>query len=124
MVSAVIMGEQWNIIFYETETGVSPVKNFISEIKDKKLQSKILQEISLLENLGNKLTGPHTKYIDEGIWELRIKQSNNICRILYFYYIGNNIILTNGFVKKTKGTPKGEIKKAKEYRANYLKRRA
>ena len=118
------MGEQWNIIFYETETGVSPVKDFISEIKDRKLQSKILQEIGLLKSLGNKLAGSHTKYIDEGIWELRIKQSSNICRILYFYYIGNNIILTNGFVKKTARAPKGEIKKAKKYKDNYLKRRA
>ena len=67
MVGAVIMGEQWNIIFYETEMGVSPVKDFIGEIEDRKLRSKILQEIGLLESLGNKLMGSHTKYIDDDI---------------------------------------------------------
>lgn len=52
MVGAVIMGEQWNIIFYETEMGVSPVKDFIGEIEDRKLRSKILQEIGLIGEPG------------------------------------------------------------------------
>lgn len=36
--------------------------------------------------------------------------------------IGKKVILTNGFIKKTQKTPKNEIERAKEYRADYLER--
>ena len=35
---------------------------------------------------------------------------------------GQKIIITNGFIKKTQKTPKREIKLAKKYRNDYLKR--
>ena len=44
-------------------------------------------------------------------------------RILYFFYEGANIILTNSFVKKTQKTPAQEIKLAKLRRADYLSRK-
>lgn len=39
-----------------------------------------------------------------------------------FFVIGEKIILTNGFVKKSQKTPKGEIDIAKKYRNDYLNR--
>jgi len=54
---------------------------------------------------------------------LRIKIGSNISRVLYFFYIGQYIILTNGFIKKTQKTPTNEIIKAKKYRADYLHRK-
>ncbi len=47
---------------------------------------------------------------------------NDITRIFYFFVIGQKIILTNGFVKKTQKTPKSEIELAKKYRNDYLNR--
>jgi len=55
---------------------------------------------------------------------LIVKQSSNITRILYFFYIGRRIILTNGFVKKIQKTPHNEIELAKKYRKDYLEREA
>ena len=46
---------------------------------------------------------------------------DNITRTLYFFYDGKQIILTNGFVKKTQKTPSAEIQRAKKYRAEYLR---
>ena len=40
----------------------------------------------------------------------------------YFFVIGQKIILTNGFIKKTQKTPKAEIALAKKYRNDYLNR--
>ena len=42
--------------------------------------------------------------------------------MLYFFYDGQDIILTNGFIKKTKTTPPNEIEKAKKYRDDYFER--
>ncbi len=64
---------------------------------------------------------PHSKFLEDGIFELRVKSPDGIVRILYFFYDGKNIILTNGFVKKTQKTPREEIQKAKKYKQNYQK---
>ena len=53
--------------------------------------------------------------------ELRIRQSSNIARILFFYD-GNKIVLTNGFIKKSNKTPRNEIIKAIKYRKYYFER--
>ena len=78
--------------------------------------------IGILEERGNMLREPYSKYIEDGIFELRVKVGTDISRVLYFFYVGKKIILTNGFIKKTQKTPKKEIEKAKAYRENYLKR--
>ena len=66
---------------------------------------------------------PTDKFIGDGIFEIRAKQSSNITRVLYFFYIGKRIVLTNGFIKKTQKTPPEEIALAKKYRADYLERK-
>lgn len=111
----------WEIEFYETKNGKSPVKNFIKGL-DKNMKSKAVHEIELLEEYGNNLREPYSKYIANGIFELRIKFSSDISRIFYFFYVGNKIILTNGFIKKTQKTPKSEIEKAIKYKEDYLSR--
>ena len=57
-----------------------------------------------------------------GIFELRTKQGTNIVRTLYFFFVGNKIIITHGFRKKTQKTPPEEIVRAKNYRKEYLAR--
>ena len=46
----------------------------------------------------------------------------DIVRVLYFFYFEGKIVFTNGFVKKTQKTPREEIRKAKEYRKDYIER--
>jgi len=54
--------------------------------------------------------------------ELRISVSKEEARIFYFFTIGNRIILTHGFIKKTQKTPPKEIEKALAYKADYERR--
>lgn len=72
---------------------------------------------------GPQLREPYSKPLGDGIFEIRTKQSNNITRVLYFFYVGKHMILTNGFIKKTQKTPSDEITLAKKYRADYLERK-
>ena len=65
-----------------------------------KHESKVIP-LELLEVYGHELREPYSKILDDGIFELRAKQGSDISRILYFFVIGNKIVLTNGFVKKT-----------------------
>lgn len=55
----------------------------------------------------------------EGIYEIRIKFSGDIFRVLCFFDEGNLIILLNGFQKKKAKTPGNEIKKAERLKRQY-----
>ena len=110
----------FDVELYECNGNV-PVKDFILE-QDNKMQAKIFHNLELLELNGNMLREPYSKHLEDGIFELRTKVSSDITRILYFFVIGQKIILTNGFVKKTQKTPKSEIEIAKERRNEYLNR--
>lgn len=110
------------INFYRTPTNTCPVEEFLDSL-DKKMKAKMLRMIVLLENHGLDLREPYSKHLDDNIFELRAQQGNNISRILYFFTNNRQIILTNGFIKKTNKTPQGVISKAKRYREDYLKRK-
>lgn len=86
------------------------------------MRAKLLKSIELLGDYGNSLREPYSKYLNDGIFELRIKQANDISRILYFFVVGKKIILTNAFIKKTQKTPKSEIEMAKKYRTDFIER--
>jgi phage-related protein len=51
-----------------------------------------------------------------------MKQSTNIARVFYFFFVGSKIIATHGFVKKTRKTPKSEIERALRYKGEYERR--
>lgn len=101
--------------------GTYPAEEFILS-QDVKMRAKLFRLLELLEEKGNTLREPYSKSLDDGIFEIRAKQGSNITRVLYFFYIGNKIILTNGFIKKSQKTPPSEIDLAKKYRAEYEKR--
>jgi phage-related protein len=112
----------FDIEYYDLPDGTKPVEDFIDGL-DIKMKVKLLGTIDILEEFGNQLREPYSKHLSDGIFELRVKFASDITRVLYFFYVGEKIILTNGFVKKTQKTPKSEIDKAKKYRDEYLSRR-
>lgn len=113
--------EKFEVEFYEKDNGECPVEEFLLGL-DKKMRAKLLGLMGILQEKGNLLREPHSKYLEDGIFELRGKVGKDITRILYFFYYGRKIIVTNGFVKKTQKTPKDEIERAKKYRKEYMER--
>lgn len=108
------------IIFYENKKDC-PVKDFLNNIENDKLKSKTLRNIAELSIKGSEARPPLSKYVSDGIFELRTKQSSGVTRIFYFFYAGNKIILTNGYIKKSQNLNEKEFEKAKRYRDIYLK---
>lgn len=111
----------FQIEFYRLPNGKRPIVEFLDGL-DTKMRAKALHSISILEEFGNQLREPYSKSMGDGLFELRIKFSNDISRIFYFFVVDNRIILTNGFVKKTMKTPKGEIDLARKYKSDYERR--
>lgn len=118
------MGDEmknFEIIIYSKENGEQPIDKFLTGL-NAKMRARVLRSITLLRDNGNELREPHTKALKDGLFELRVQQSNDIARILYFFMIGRTIVLLKGFVKKTQKTPSSEINLANKYRADYLNR--
>ncbi len=85
-----------------------------------KFKAKILRTVMLLQEKGVSLREPHSKSLEDGIFELRTKFGSDIARNLYFFCDGDKAIITNGFIKKGQKTPSSEIEKAKKYRKDYF----
>ena len=113
--------DKFTVVFYEKENGEKPVEIFLDSL-DIKMRSKLLMILTVLQEKGNQLREPYSKHLDDGIFELRGKVGSDISRVLYFFYYGGKIIITNGFIKKTQKTPREEIEKAKYYRRDYMER--
>jgi len=113
---------KFEVEYFEKQGGAIPVEEFILS-QEKKMRMKIYRTLLLLEEFGNELREPYSKLIEEGIFELRIKEGTHISRVMYFFIKGRKIILTNGFVKKTQKTPRKEIELAKKHRMEYENRR-
>lgn len=110
-----------DVEFYELPAGTEPVKDFLDSLEPK-IHAKMLREIDLLVDNGPELRPPHSKLIEDGIFELRAKQGSDISRVMYFFFVGQKAVLTNGFVKKSQKTPKSEIELAKKYKQDYMER--
>lgn len=111
----------FEVNYYQLPNGEKPVKQFINNL-NVKIRVKTLGMIDILSEFGNSLREPFSKHVGKGIYELRIRFAGDITRILYFFVVGNKIILTNGFTKKTQKTPASEIALAKKYKADYERR--
>ena len=63
------------------------------------------------------------KHLEDGIFEIRIMAGGNAYRVFAFFVESKRIILLQGFLKKTRKTPRFEIEKAKRLRKNYYENR-
>ena len=111
----------FNIDYYELPNGERPVEKFLDSL-NLKMRVKALGSIEILAEFGNKLREPYSKALVNGLFELRIKFSGDITRIFYFFITDNTIILTNGFIKKTRKTPPSEIALGLKYKYDYESR--
>lgn len=96
------------------------VIDFILSLPDK-MQAKIQRTIKLLKEFGYTLPEPHSKKIKSvrGLFELRVKLGNDICRLFYFFWKDGIYIITSGYAKKANKTDKNEIAKAVKIMKNF-----
>ncbi|WP_330376228.1 type II toxin-antitoxin system RelE/ParE family toxin [Butyrivibrio sp. AE3004] len=117
-----IMVSNFTVDFYRESDGKKPVGVFIRSL-DIKMKAKVVANLHLLEEYGNMAREPLSKELEDGIFELRIIEGNDLVRILYFFDKDKIIIATNGFIKKQQKTPISEIDLAKQRRTDYHRRK-
>lgn len=112
----------FKVDFFREVDGTKPVGQFIRSLNIK-MKAKVVANMHLLEEYGNNAREPLSKELEEGIFELRTIENDNIVRVLYFFDKERIIIATNGFVKKKQKTPRSEIELAKNRRTDYFRRK-
>ena len=111
------------VILYTTMDGKCPVRDFFDGLNGKVFRkiAWVLKLVSELDRIPSsyfkKLTG------SDEIWECRVAYASTIYRLLCFFHNGSLVVLTNGFMKKTMKTPLEEIRKAEEYRKDFVRRK-
>lgn len=110
------MNAQRKIVFYEHYFMDFYLK------QSKKVQEKIDYVFTVLRTVQHvpdkfleHLTGT------DGLYEIRIAQSNNIYRIFCCFDQGKIIVLFNSFQKKSQKTPKQELDMAVKLKKEYFK---
>ncbi len=100
---------------------LEPAKDFLLNL-DVKLRAKAFRTIELLQEFGPVLMEPHAKKITgaKNLFELRIKFSNNICRLFYFHHEQYIYVITSGYIKKDQKLNKSEIGKALKLMKLYI----
>ena len=76
--------------------------------------ARFLRYAERMEIYGPDLGMPHTRAMGEGLFELRLKASEGIARVLYCTIVGRRIVVVHQFVKKSKKTPRKELEMARD----------
>jgi len=87
------------------------LEKFISGL-EKPIIAKVLRTIDLLESFGQQLGMPHSKKVDKGLFELRVRGKQEV-RVFYAFH-DNQAILLHGFVKKSQKITKKELNTANQ----------
>ena len=104
---------EFEISFYKDKSGNSPIEEFLRELKriNNSLAEQALKGLGKLKNRAYHKE-PLSKYLESGLWELRIRAGTDILRIIYTFSKGRIIILLHVFIKKQQKTPRKEIETA------------
>lgn len=110
----------WELVFYRTAHGQSPVEEFLS-VLPMNHQQKIAGVLDLLRQEGPRLSRPYAAHIKGPLKELRIQFGGSAYRIFHFFVQGERVVLIHAFSKKTQELPPREIATAearmKDYKA-------
>ena len=87
---------EWTLVLWEDDNGDSPLEDWFDKLT-KEHFSSIAREIKLLEMAGNQLRLPHSKSLEDKLFELRERSFG--FRIYYTFCKGKIILLVCGGTK-------------------------
>lgn len=98
---------KWNIVYYN-----KVIEEQILAMPES-LLARYLRMADLMIEMGPNIGMPHTKYMGDGLLELRLKGKEGIARVFYCVVMQHKIMILHSFIKKTQKTPLKELKLAK-----------
>lgn len=110
-----------DVEYYRKENGKCPFEEFVDALPER-LQFKIMEGVEMLSKGGTAVRAPLSKPLGGGLFELRVDFGSLASRSFFFFIAGGRAIITSGFIKKSQKTPRRELRMAKEYRKDWMRR--
>lgn len=105
-------------VFYKEDGSENePVREWLTSL-DKNCRKIIGADLRTVQ-LGWPLGMPLVRSLGDGLWEMRSHILNGIARVI-FKMIHGEMVLLNGFIKKTQKTPQEELEIAKKRAKKYV----
>jgi phage-related protein len=112
-----------HIIFFQDKDGKAPALEWLNELgtNDEKAFDKCRAALARLALLGHELRRPEADFLQDGIYELRIRKGSGNYRLLYFFYGRNVSVVAHGLTKEAT-VPISDVNRAvarkEEFNAN------
>lgn len=106
-------GKRAPAIFFRTEAGGEPVREWLKNLPCPEDRKRIGQDIKTVE-FGWPIGMPTCRPLGSGIYEVRSGlEHNRIARVLFYVDERGRMVLLHGFIKKTKKTPNEDLQLAR-----------
>ena len=115
------MSTLYNILYYSTARGDIPVREFLNELPEK-VRAKARGFLALLSEEGPNLPRPYADAVRGKIRELRIRFGSDNIRILYYFFLKDNVVLLHALRKQTREIPRGDLALAESRMLDYTER--
>jgi phage-related protein len=100
-------------IFYRTESGGEPVREWLKGLPSREERRLIGYDIETIE-FGWPVGMPVCRPLEDGIYEVRTGlPSNRTARVLFYIDKLGRMVLLHGFIKKSQRTPKQDLNLAR-----------
>ena len=116
---SIYRGQVFHIEAVVLNNGGAPAEEWLDSLPQKQ-QQKFAALFKLLADAGKLWNERKFKHLEgsDQIFEFKVDDG----RVLCFFFVGQRVILTHGFAKKSPKTPKGEIERAEKYKAEFIAR--
>lgn len=79
------------------------------------LRTRMLRLFEMVETYGlDEVGAPHTRHLNDKLWEFRAKASEGIARGIYVAVVGRRVVVLHVFEKKSQKTPMRALAIARE----------
>ena len=115
----VYSGKALRLEFYVSTENKAPAEEWLESQSDSR-QSKFAALFAWMGDHGKIWNERKFKHLTDSDQIFEFKSEDG--RILCFFFVGKRLILTHGFAKQGDKTPKGEIKRAEDIKADFTRR--
>ena len=112
-------GKRVPAIFFRTEAGGEPVRNWLKGLPSPEDRKGIGEDIKTVE-FGWPIGMPVCKPLGEGLYEVRTGLAQNrIARVLFYIDKRGRMVLLHGLIKKTRKTPDEDLELARSNKSKH-----
>lgn len=101
------------VVLYALPDGQVPVKDFLAGI-DTRMRGRLLREIDLLSESEKDFPDQHTRYLGEGIYEIKTKLGTATGTNILFLCSGDRAVLLKGYMRKNRKDTENALREARD----------